>query len=178
MHYKTSWWLGTGRSGAKEPSSLPERCFRKCKRAQDGGKPSFGCLVAGWGGAGQLSSLLQKSLTLQPGGSAVPDGSQPAGAAGAGVLPHCSSSAASGSMPAPDGAPACCNPSARQPATRHASSQSPESLQERLAKAQSLLGNAGLVAKLPDGGARLRGQVAELQRQLNGSAGEHSQAKA
>ena len=47
--------------------------------------------------------------------------------------------------------------------------RSPEDPQARLTKARSLLADAALVANLPDRGAKLQEQVAELERQVQGS---------
>jgi hypothetical protein len=125
------------------------------------------CVVcpAGWGGASELSSLLQKSLTLQPGPSQQADRQPRAVAA---VLKACQdatrrsqerwiSNAASKQQPG------------RQGSGDSGQRRSPEDLQARLTKARSLLADAVLVAKLPDRGAKLREQVAELERQAQGS---------
>ena len=120
---------------------------------------------AGWGGASELSSLLEKSLTLQPGPSQQAD-RQPAAVAAAPSAWQDASwrSSAQGSS----GAASMRQPS-RQGSGDSALRRSPEDPQARLTKARSLLADAALVAKLPDRGAKLREQVAELERQVQRS---------
>jgi hypothetical protein len=123
------------------------------------------CASAGWGGASELSSLLERSLTLQPGSSQQTD-RQPAAAAGTSFwrdsiqrsTAYWSGIVASKQQPA------------RQGSGESGQRRSPDDPHARLAKARSLLADATLVAKLPDRGAKLREQVAELERQVQGQS--------
>ena len=117
---------------------------------------------AGWGGASELSSLLEKSLTLQPKPSQQAD-RQPAAAAGTSFWQDSiqRSSAYWSGIVAGKQQPA------RQGSGDSGQRRSPDDPQARLAKARSLLADAALVAKLPDRGAKLREQVAELERQVH-----------
>lgn len=141
----------------------------------------------GWGGADKLSSTLEKMLTLQPGCSQAAPGQQP-GAAASGTRPKGSQQdsqlAAAPSIwgdgsRGQDAAAAAGSLNSSQLARTLSSGsgggmfgRSPQDPQARLAKAKSLLSNAALVAKLPDGGARLRSQVATLEQQ-----GQRTQAE-
>lgn len=117
---------------------------------------------AGWGGASELSSLLDKSLTLQSASSQQAD-RQPAAVAAAPSAWQDASwhSSAQGSSVA-----ASMRQPSRQGSGDSGQRRSPEGPQARLTKARSLLADAALVAKLPDRGAKLREQVAELERQV------------
>lgn len=120
-----------------------------------------GYAFTGWGGAGDLSSLLEKSLALQPGASREAD-RQPAAAAGTSFWQDSiqRSSAYWSGIVAGKQQPA------RQGSGDPVLRRSPDDPQARLAKARSLLADMVLVAKLPDRGAKLREQVAELERQV------------
>jgi hypothetical protein len=110
------------------------------------------CASAGWGGASELSSLLEKSLTLQP-------------RAMAAVLKACQDATRRGQERWISNAASKQQPG-RQGSGDSALRRSPEDPQARLAKARSLLADAALVANLPDRGAKLCEQVAELERQV------------